>query len=239
MKKKRVTKKRWETSNVRNRHSGAGTSEAQYIAIQEAGQRIIQHLHEELADKLGFLTYTARTLESCLDDCRPSEEALALLIQIQEVSTQITHELHDRQVGLKFLVLPPVGSLSTYLNNSIEEIARHYNLNIELVAGPVEETEVISGGWVHLLRIIQEALANIRMHARTNKAVVELIKDDHYFLLKVSDEGIGFDPAGLSQSPGLCRGFQMMREWARLANYQVDVSSRSGAGTTVLIRIPV
>jgi signal transduction histidine kinase len=87
---------------------------------------------------------------------------------------------------------------------------------------------------VMLLRVCQEALANVRKHAGANSARVRLDYDGDAVRLEVSDDGAGFDPAGVSGGYGL-RG---MRTRVTEAGGTLTVNSAPGAGTRVSAMVP-
>ena len=87
---------------------------------------------------------------------------------------------------------------------------------------------------VVLLRVCQEALANVRKHARARSAAVRLDYDPDAIRLEVSDDGAGFDPARVNGGYGL-RG---MRTRVAEAGGTLTVRSAPGAGTHVSAMVP-
>ena len=87
---------------------------------------------------------------------------------------------------------------------------------------------------VVLLRVCQEALANVRKHACTQSAAVRLDYDPDAIRLEVSDDGAGFDPARVNGGYGL-RG---MRTRVAEAGGTLTVRSAPGAGTRVSATVP-
>jgi signal transduction histidine kinase len=87
---------------------------------------------------------------------------------------------------------------------------------------------------VMLLRVCQEALANVRKHAAAQCASVRLDYAGDAVRLEVSDDGAGFDPAGVSGGYGL-RG---MRTRVTEAGGTLTVNSVPGAGTRVSAMVP-
>ena len=87
---------------------------------------------------------------------------------------------------------------------------------------------------VVLLRVCQEALANVRKHAGADKATVELRYDPEAVLLEVIDDGAGFDPDHVTGGYGL-RG---MRTRVAETGGTVTVHSSPGAGTRVSVTVP-
>jgi two-component system NarL family sensor kinase len=86
-----------------------------------------------------------------------------------------------------------------------------------------------------LYRIAQEALANVRQHARAASVEIVLRSTPQGVLLSIRDDGVGIESA--DGKPGH-HGLVGMRERARLLGGRVRVTSRPGHGTTVSVRVP-
>ena len=102
---------------------------------------------------------------------------------------------------------------------AIEEVAR--------LAGLDRDREVV------LLRAVQEALANVRRHARASSVTVRLIADDAGARVEVVDDGVGFAPSAASGGFGLAG----MRSRAHDVGGDVAVLSAPGRGTRVIVRV--
>jgi PAS domain S-box-containing protein len=87
---------------------------------------------------------------------------------------------------------------------------------------------------IELLRILQEALANVRRHSAATIVEVGLRTDDQAILLEVSDDGRGFDPGSARAGIGL----SAMRERVEELGGEIEVSSKPGNGTEVTVRVP-
>lgn len=83
-------------------------------------------------------------------------------------------------------------------------------------------------GQVELLRIMQEALTNVRRHSRATTVSVTLEASGNSLRAEVSDDGRGFDPSG-----GSGMGTRTMRERSRALGGELKVESQPGRGTTV------
>lgn len=86
---------------------------------------------------------------------------------------------------------------------------------------------------VVLLRATQEALANVRRHARAGRVAVRLDRRDGRGVLTVRDDGVGFDPAAAADGYGLAG----MRARVRQVGGTLDVRSSPGKGTHVTVTI--
>jgi signal transduction histidine kinase len=86
---------------------------------------------------------------------------------------------------------------------------------------------------VQLLRIIQEALTNIRKHAKAQHVEVIIQKFDGKAVIRVIDDGCGFDPATIQDRQKY--GLQIMEERAEEAGGRFMVESKPEAGTAVIV----
>jgi two-component system NarL family sensor kinase len=87
-----------------------------------------------------------------------------------------------------------------------------------------------------LYRIAQEALANVRRHARAHTVTLELRTTPRGVVLSVHDDGTGFDPRA---APADRHGLVGMRERARLLGGRVRLDSKPGRGTTLRVTAPL
>jgi signal transduction histidine kinase len=92
-----------------------------------------------------------------------------------------------------------------------------------------------------LFRVVQEALANVRKHAQTDRVHLALGRYDGFVRLEVRDWGRGFEPAQIRQGggPGERVGLSSMRERVALLGGSLEVRSAPGAGTSVVAEVPL
>jgi len=90
-----------------------------------------------------------------------------------------------------------------------------------------------------LLRIAQEAVANALKHARPRQIRVELQMETRRLLLRVKDDGQGFEPATAFSVIGGHFGILGMRERAERLGGELNLSSSPGTGTQVEVRVPI
>lgn len=90
-----------------------------------------------------------------------------------------------------------------------------------------------------LLRIIQEALTNVRKHAGARSVDIRLGARDGWAEAVVQDDGAGFDPALLETAAGRRFGLRFMKDRADEVGGGVRVSSAPGDGTQVIISVPL
>ena len=87
----------------------------------------------------------------------------------------------------------------------------------------------------HLLRLVQESLANIRKHAHASRVQLSLAQDDHCLQLAVTDDGQGFDAQ--ANPSDRQHGLRLMRERAALLGAHLHITSAPQQGTCVAIEL--
>ena len=88
---------------------------------------------------------------------------------------------------------------------------------------------------VELLRVLQEALANVRRHSGAGNVRVRLLVTGDEALAELTDDGLGFEPGDVREGIGL----SSMRERVAGLGGQIEVDSRPGEGTRVTVRVPL
>jgi NarL family two-component system sensor histidine kinase LiaS len=87
-----------------------------------------------------------------------------------------------------------------------------------------------------LFHICQEALANAAKHAKAKKVQISVWATDDRVLMEIIDDGKGFDMESMNANIG--HGLANMFTRARSIGGEVDISSVSGEGTTILAWVP-
>jgi two-component system, NarL family, sensor kinase len=91
-----------------------------------------------------------------------------------------------------------------------------------------------------LYRIAQESLRNVAQHSRATQVQVRASSVDGIARLTVSDNGVGFDPAAVADTPPRGHfGLRMLSDLARDAGGSVTIDSQPGGGTTIVAELPV
>jgi two-component system nitrate/nitrite sensor histidine kinase NarX len=125
-----------------------------------------------------------------------------------------------------------IPTAATYLHEFGQRagLATEYGVSDnELRLLPAVETEV--------LRIIQEALTNVRKHAQARQVRVNIRADDGMARIEIADDGCGFDVARLNEAQHF--GLRIMRERAERLGGSFELTSAPGNGTQVIVRVPL
>jgi signal transduction histidine kinase len=88
---------------------------------------------------------------------------------------------------------------------------------------------------VELLRVLQEALVNARRHSAARRVEVTLSTERRRVRAEVADDGRGFDPASVREGLGISG----MRERASALGGRLEMESKPGKGTSIMVEIPL
>ncbi|RPJ36293.1 MAG: hypothetical protein EHM21_19445 [Chloroflexi bacterium] len=138
--------------------------------------------------------------------------------------------------GLPFR--PGIGLLGT-LHDYLTEYRAHYGLDARLILENDDLAELSPETAAQLLRIIQEALVNVRKHAEANKVCITFMRVGDLVSITIEDNGRGFAP---DQVPGVDQqhfGMQIMRERAESVGGSLELVTQPGLGTRVIVRVPI
>lgn len=106
------------------------------------------------------------------------------------------------------------------------------------VSATSEELSAIDDAGRHeLLQLVREALSNVGRHARASRAEVLIDRVGDDLRLEVRDNGVGFDPASVTS--GRHHGLVNVRDRAAAAGGRLEIDSRPGAGTRLIVHIPI
>jgi NarL family two-component system sensor histidine kinase LiaS len=137
---------------------------------------------------------------------------------------------------LIFELRPPVleqGGLAAALQARLRAVEGRANLETELIVEGV--SDLPARVEQALYRIAQEALNNALKHARARCILVRLRQVSSQVILEITDDGIGFDPAGVRETGRL--GLQGIAERVTQLGGRLTVQSRLGAGTRLRVEV--
>jgi signal transduction histidine kinase len=207
-------------------------------AIVEERERIARELHDGLAQVLGYVITKATAVRLLLKR-RQTEAAEKQLLQLEEAARGLFVDVREAILGLKM-----TGPSDVHLAAMLAEYAAHFSqlsdLPVEVEVAPsIAQLSLPAETELQLLRIVQEALSNVRKHAAASVAKVCVLNGGPALELTVSDDGIGFEFEQARQAGRPHFGLSTMRERAEAISAEFDVQSQPGAGTRVTVRLTV
>jgi PAS domain S-box-containing protein len=202
------------------------------VTSQEQERRqVAGDIHDDAIQAMVAVTLQLQALGGRLRDPRSTE----LLQRLAATATESVGRLRQLVFELRPPLLDEVG-----LAAAIEQYARRAG---ELAGFAVQVSDESAGELptelrVVAYRIVQEALANVRVHARAGRVAIRLEEVDGGLLVRVSDDGVGFLPGLAERRPAGHLGLISMREQATMAGGWCRVASAPGMGTTVELWLP-
>ncbi len=210
-------------------------AELEYKAMIEERTRLAREIHDGLAQTLGFLKLQIAQMQVYLerDDLKRLQDSLRIYHQT------LTEAYQDARDAIDGLRISPTGSrLQDWLPQLIEEFEENTRGQLKITLACLEiHSELPSEVQAQLIRIIQEALSNVRKHADASQVWISCCEDHSDLVLEIRDDGVGFyaeDVPGPSQ-----HGLRGMRERAELIGADFQVISRPRQGTTIRVCLPL
>lgn len=202
------------------------------MAISEERNLVAQGLHDSIAQGLNFLNLQVQMLEDSLQNNRPNEVEEIL----PALKTGVNESYEDvRELLLNFRSRLIKGDLINSLQTIIDKFRRQSGIEINFITNrngaPLPHEQQLQ-----IMFIVQEALSNIRKHARADRIEVEL-QDQQDFTLSIQDNGVGFDAETLLRKGDSHVGLNIMRERAQRIHADFDIQSAPGQGTTIRLHL--
>jgi signal transduction histidine kinase len=199
---------------------------------EEERRQLASDIHDDAIQAMVAVTLELQVLGGRLRD----PAAHQLLERLKATATDSVGRLRQLVFELHPPLLDQVG-----LAAALEQYARRAS---ELAGFSVQVSDEVRGelpAEVRVLayRIVQEALANVRAHAKAGRVAIRLEEADGGVLVRVSDDGVGFLPGVVERQQRRGHlGLVSMREQAAMAGGWCRVSSAPGMGTTVELWLP-
>jgi two-component system nitrate/nitrite sensor histidine kinase NarX len=208
-------------------------AEMEFNTIIAERTRLAREIHDGLAQTLGFLKLQAAQMENMLA-ANEKERLQESLTTTYKVLSDAYLDVRQAIDGLR--ISPNGEGLSAWLKETCLEFEENTGLPVSLDEFPLDE-DLPPEFQVQLIRIVQEALSNVRKHACASQAWVSYHQNGQDFIIEVRDNGCGFS---LEEIPSVSRyGLQGMRERSELIGADFQVISKINEGTQVRIRVPI
>jgi two-component system nitrate/nitrite sensor histidine kinase NarX len=206
-------------------------AEARRLSIVEERTALAHELHDSLAQTLASLRLQVRMLEETLHKQPANQAAMQETRRIHNGLDEAHDEL--RELINSFRAPFDERGLVHALEKLVERF--HQETGVSAFFQPeCRKVEMDSTQELQTLRIVQEALANIRKHAdaHTVRVLLRCQGQDDYLLL-VEDDGVGFEGPAPQGKPGEHIGLSIMEERARRVGGSLNIESEPGEGTRV------
>ncbi|WP_263091853.1 sensor histidine kinase [Curtobacterium sp. RIT-PI-V] len=196
--------------------------------IASERERLAREIHDTVAQNLaGIVMLTERARGDLANDRSDAlEERLTVLEESARAALEESRTL---------VAAGAAGMTRDSLAGALHRLAeRHTRETSAVVTVDVADCVLDRDAQVVLLRVAQEALSNVRAHAGSALAQVRLLAEDGQTVLRITDDGTGFDP----EQPTAGHGLRGLRERLALAGGTCTITSALGRGTVVEATLP-
>jgi PAS domain S-box-containing protein len=202
-------------------------------AQEEERSRIARELHDDFSQSLALQCNDLEQLQKRLPELEVGERArvMKMLKRGKAMCADIrslSHKLHSSK--LEFVGLAPA------VSGLCEEISEQYKIEVNFTERGTPRN-IPKDVALCLFRVTQEALANVVKHSQAKKAHVELTTNGNGVSLRITDEGMGFDPERVHPGAGI--GLVGMTERLRLVSGRLSIRSELKRGTELLAEVPL
>ena len=213
------------------------------LTVLRERQEMVNEVHDALAQTLAY----ARMRLPLLSDAIHAHDEPQALKYFSDLKTAVT-EVHDklREVMTYFRTrMDPLGLMHA-LNKIADTFYSRNAISLE-IRNAVPHLKLDDEQEVQVFYIIQEALANIAKHSMARHAVVRISQTPQQLEFVVEDDGLGMDEPSVSTIvtsarplvPSTHFGLDIMQSRARRLGGELEVGSKDGVGTRVMLRIPL
>ncbi len=222
-------------------------AEEQENIIQEMISQERNRLARELHDSVSQQLFAASMMMSAINETKAAQEATTELPAYKNNAAEreakqlkmVEEMIHQSQLEMRALLLHlrPVALKGKSLQEGLEELLIELKQKVTMdIHWKVEEFQVDKGVEDHLFRILQESVSNTLRHAKANKLEVLLIKRDEMVIMRISDDGVGFD---VEASKAGAYGLQNMHERAGEVGGTLKIVSLKNKGTKLEVKVPI
>jgi len=205
------------------------------LEIQENTlKQIAQELHDNIGLQLSLLKFSL--IHIPIDKEHPAHESILASRKIINTATedirQLSKRLHTDRIA-------HVGLLES-IQFEIENISKAGGLEVNYQSN-IHVNYFNDQTAIFIYRMFQEMFNNILKHAKATKVNVNIFcTDDNNFVLKIEDNGVGFNMSEKQQNPSTAGvGLKSMTSRASLIGAKIIIDSAEGKGTTVSISLPL
>ena len=207
------------------------------LAMLHEREQLSRELHDNLGQVFAFVNVQGQTIHRLLSrgDVSTADEYVRRLL---EVAREADVDIRESIIGLR-ATISEHGLLST-LTQYLARYEKNYGIQTQL-----EGSEPFTDGAfeplveVQLVRILQEALNNVRKHANACSVRIAFALENGWARVTIHDDGRGFDQGAPSAGMEEHIGLRVMRERAEEVGGSLHLQSASGHGTELVVRVPV
>lgn len=205
-------------------------------AVMQERERLSRELHDGVAQLVADLLLRLDTIKDLVEAGR-QDEAETELERLHEVAGEIYEDIGESIAGLRTNVTERglIGALQDYIDQFEERYEIPTNLQADALADRLSPPAALQ-----IFRFVQEALTNVRKHAKAHEVTVMITSQEPDQLkVVIDDNGQGIIPNSKIDLRGKPLGLTSMRERIEALGGTFQVNSEVGTGTQVTATIPI
>jgi two-component system nitrate/nitrite sensor histidine kinase NarX len=206
--------------------------QVEYQAVVDERARLAREIHDGLAQTLAFLKIQASQMQNYL----ARGEMERLTSSLQASYRTLSDAYIDARQAIDNLRRVPASSPHDWIKQVAADFEQSTEIKIDITAFALS-IEFPANVQAQLIRIVQEALSNVRKHANAQRVAIHGHQDGDSVLIEVRDDGRGFAPENVNGNSHY--GLVGMRERAESIGADFQITSQPGSGTVVSLRMPV
>lgn len=207
------------------------------MAQENERQRIARELHDHLAQDLSLARADLERISGNLPENGPWRGQAGAIVE--RLGTAI-RSIRDLAYGLLPPGLTELGLVETVLAHC-EDFSLRHGIAVEVFADGLGGVDFDFDTQINIYRLIQEALNNVRKHAKASRVTIRLLGSYPSLLVRIEDDGCGMDMDQCLAQAGRAKrmGLWSMRERVKLLGGKISFKSKPGQGLHIRIETPL
>ncbi|MFC2068063.1 sensor histidine kinase [Chloroflexota bacterium] len=201
-------------------------------SILRERQRLSHEIHDGIAQSIVGLNWQVQLVKRQL-------EAMGInLDEVTKLKMLTTKVQQDARESLDILrSYNGKGTILTYLDKTLRQLGQDtmikYSLDVES-----KEFQIDAPVELELVRVCQEALANVKKHSKAHAIQVKLKRINNHLMISIADDGCGFDMSNIPAN-GHSHGLEVMRERTESVGGKFQAISSPEQGTEIQVEVPI
>ena len=207
----------------------------QAVAVIEERERISKELHDGLAQVLSYVITKSQATRQLL---RKMTLATDYLIELENIAQEVYTDTREDILGLRTAISGDRNMVSA-LREYLARFSQMHGIKTTLDVGDRIIPTLSPQVELQAIRIVQEALSNVRKHAEASCVSVKIEASDSEVTIVIEDDGKGFNIDELGQGDWSKFGIRTIKERAESIHSRLDIASAPESGTRVTLKIPL
>ena len=210
----------------------------QALATLKERERLARELHDTIGQVLGYVKMQSHAAREQLSQGKYAQtDSLLKRLNdaVQHAHLDVRESILNLQSGAS-----QEPSFMVMLEEYLSQFSHLTNIEVELVApDDLKNIYIEAATKAQLIRIVQEALTNVRKHAQAKQVTITVNTSGHEVQISIQDDGLGFEPDHARPFNGYHVGLGIMRDRALDIGGRIQIDSIVGRGATVTATVPL